>query len=203
VNTWKIIFATLVIFGAGVVTGGLLVSYSDRTHIPGKAPAEDPHKAGLNGSTNAGMARTHFLPVPLRKDFIDRLDKELKLTPAQREHIEKIMSHGQEQAKRTWQKIEPEMNGVLTEARDRIRCELTPAQQTQFEELLKQKGRGSKQDKTNAPSSTVTNSANLEIDSLLCMFGIKMDCLSSNYTTAPVLLQTEKAPLPRLTEPGS
>ena len=30
-NTWKIILATLVIFVAGVLTGGLLVSYTDHT----------------------------------------------------------------------------------------------------------------------------------------------------------------------------
>ena len=29
-NTWKVILATLVIFIAGVLTGGLLVGYSDR-----------------------------------------------------------------------------------------------------------------------------------------------------------------------------
>jgi len=33
VNIWKVILATLVIFITGVVTGGLLVSYTDRASL--------------------------------------------------------------------------------------------------------------------------------------------------------------------------
>lgn len=41
-NSWKIILATVVIFGCGVVTGGLLVNYVERAHpeirrSPGRA----------------------------------------------------------------------------------------------------------------------------------------------------------------------
>ena len=31
-NNWKVIFATVVIFGAGVITGGLLVNYVNYSH---------------------------------------------------------------------------------------------------------------------------------------------------------------------------
>jgi hypothetical protein len=216
VNTWKAILATLVIFGAGVLTGGLLVSYSDRAaHNPSTKPVGAETQRVLSGSTNASAARDGkmpaALPVPLRKDFVERLDKELKLKPEQRERIEKIISTGQEQTKKIWQKIEPEMNGAMTETRDRIRCELSPEQQTQFEELLKQKAHNpqrtpSRDKSTNAPSTGVTNSASLDMDELLClMFAMKHECVNSNATAdSQTMLQiSPKLLLQPLNEPGS
>src|ERR1041385_9373980 len=40
VNTWKVILATLVIFGTGVVTGGLLVVYSNNMTHHQEKPVE-------------------------------------------------------------------------------------------------------------------------------------------------------------------
>jgi hypothetical protein len=163
VNTWKVIFATLVIFGAGVLTGGLLVSYSDRAmHRPllrrdAAVEAQREHVV----ATNAGTLRENRLPppwpVPLRKDFLDRLDRELKITPAQRERIEKIIAEGQDETREIWRQIEPDMHDAWTEVRERIRDELRPDQQAQFEKLLRQRPRNAQRpsDKsTNAPPAT-------------------------------------------------
>jgi hypothetical protein len=207
VNTWKVILATLAIFGAGVVTGGLLVSYSDKAHSSQRQPAET-QPGVFAGGTNASVSRDKLpshMPAPLRKDFVDRLDKELKLKPDQREHIEKIIGNGKEQAKRIWMRIEPEMNSVLMEARDKIGCELSTEQKVQFEEMLKQKAR--KNDKgTNAPASSgSTNSAALDTDAMLCLFGIRTECLNSNSpaTSHSILHLDPKAPLRQRSEPGS
>jgi Spy/CpxP family protein refolding chaperone len=141
VNPWKVILATLVIFGAGIATGTFLAGNSNpvsRLHRR-LAAAEGAHHA-----TNASEANREFkfpppLGLPLRKDFLDRLEKEIKLTPQQRERIEKIITEGQERTKELWEVIEPEMHDVLVETREGIRNELTPEQQASFSELLKRR----------------------------------------------------------------
>jgi hypothetical protein len=131
VNTWKVILATLVIFGAGVITGGLLVTYSDnvmrRSH---RAAVPDKEKRAASPAPNA--ARDLRVPLPpnilLRKDFLERLDHELKLNSEQRERIEKIIGEGQER-----------IHEELAETRGKIRAELKPGQQDLFTELLKRR----------------------------------------------------------------
>jgi hypothetical protein len=142
VNTWKVILATLVIFGAGVITGGLLVTYSDsvmrRSH---KAAVPDKAKRVVSPAPNA--ARDIRVPLPpniiLRKDFLERLDHELKLNAEQRDHIEKILGEGQERIKAVTQKFEPQVREELAETREKIRAELRPEQQELFTELLKRR----------------------------------------------------------------
>ena len=138
-NTWKVILATLVIFGAGVMTGGLLVGYSDRSW--GRPPHQPPSvdaQHGTLGTPNAGPAHETRLPpppnAPLRKDFVERLNRELKLNPEQHERIEKIVSEGQERTRELWRE---EWSGT----RQKIRNELTPEQQTRFEQLFKSRPR--------------------------------------------------------------
>lgn len=142
-NTWKVILATLVIFGAGVITGGLLVTYSDNVqrHQRRQMFAEVQRMAQKPATNNA--ARGIRVPLPanilLRKDFLERLDKELKLTAEQRERIEKIIGEGQERIKGITQKYEPQVTDELAETRGKIRAELKPGQQDLFNELLKRR----------------------------------------------------------------
>ena len=139
-NTWKVILATLVIFGAGVVTGGLLVVYSnDVAHRAD--PLAQPEGPKRVAQLPPGPGRENRLPVAqhflLRKEFLKRLDEELKLTPAQREHIEKIMDEGQQRIQEYSRQIDPQVRGELAATRERIRAELTPVQQTVYADLLK------------------------------------------------------------------
>jgi hypothetical protein len=139
VNTWKVILATLVIFGAGVVTGGLLVGYSDRAlhHQSRKLPVEVQHEPVVATNTAAVRENRPLPPPPnalFRKDFMERLNHELDLSPEQHEHIEKIVSEGQDRTRELW-RVE------WIETRQRIRKELGPKQQAQFEELFKSRPR--------------------------------------------------------------
>jgi Spy/CpxP family protein refolding chaperone len=135
VNFWKIILATVVIFGAGVTTGGLLVTYVDHAH-PGnvRRPTEsDPHPP-------AGIS----VPMPhavekLGKQFVQQLDDTLRLTPEQRGKIAKIIADGQKRNQEIWRtNAAPLVRQVMQEVNRQIRVELTPEQQKQFEELMKQ-----------------------------------------------------------------
>jgi len=160
VNTWKVIFATVVIFVAGVLTGSLLVRFK-QTHSAQKS-SEPVHTASLQ---NTNASREFKLPPPLmgplRKDFLDRLQRELKISAPQRERIEKIICDGQEQTRIIWEEISPDMHQTIINTKDKIRAELTAEQRTKFEELFKPKPRSVAKpaNSTNAVSSMVTNAA--------------------------------------------
>jgi hypothetical protein len=162
VNTWKVILATLVIFGAGVVTGGLIVSLSNRESKPLAkiASADDPARPP-DGETNRAPVR---LPPPVSvpqhsvsRDFLTCLDRELKLSPEQRERIKKIIAEGQEQTKTLWKTIEPDVHKEMREIKDKIRAELTPEQQTRFNELLKPRSKQKSSEEKHPGAAPSTN----------------------------------------------
>jgi hypothetical protein len=136
VNAWKIILATLVIFGAGVITGGLIVNYSNERRSPATALVETPKR-------NVMAAREPRLPIApnflLRKEFLERLNRELDLSAEQRGRIEKRICDGQEQIKELSKLIEPDVQDVLFDTREKIRCELNEQQKALYTELLKKK----------------------------------------------------------------
>ncbi len=160
-NAWKVILATLVIFGAGVITGGLLVKFIDAStpHPPLTQPGapENARRPGTSPATARQNKLPAPLPGPLRKDFLDRLDRDLKLSTQQHECIEKIICEGQEKTKAIWEEVEPDMHEVLAETRSRICGELTPEQRTCFEQSLKQQK--SKNASTNAPPAAAAPAA--------------------------------------------
>ncbi len=147
-NTWKVILATLVIFAAGVVTGGLLVSHVERHRAktlratlrqPAWRPIEPrpgtiirPDEPGRGGPTT-------YLPRGLRMDLLERLDREVRLSPEQRERIEKILAEGQERNRQLWERIQPEIRREIQQTHERIRAVLDPEQRQKFEELMKQR----------------------------------------------------------------
>lgn len=129
-NNWKVIFASLVIFGAGVVTGGLLVSHthpsrSRSVHPHPVAPAEAPAPVANPAGRPPENARLRP-PEILSKQFLQRLTEELRLSPDQHDAIQKIIGERQNQ-----------MRKVVQDTRLEIREELRPDQQQQFDELVK------------------------------------------------------------------
>jgi hypothetical protein len=161
-NSWKIILAVVVIFGAGVITGGLLVN-----NVEPPRPKDIQHPAGeLNPHPQANN-RDHDQPDPqdfpkphppemLSKQFVQRLDKTLHFTPEQRVAIAKIVADGQERNHEIWTNVAPQFHKVLQDVRQQIREQLTPAQQKQFEELMKRFRPAGHHPQTpaNSPSST-------------------------------------------------
>lgn len=149
-SPWKVILATMIIFGCGVVTGGLVVKVRN---TPRAARIEQGlHQPGRNVALNN--------PAPpwqiQRNEFLRRMDKQIELTPDQRQRIEKIMHQSQERTRPLWQQIAPQMGEELRRVREEIRNELTPEQQKKFNDLLK--ARPNRKDGTNAPTRvTATN----------------------------------------------
>lgn len=138
-NNWKVIFATVVIFGAGVITGGLLVNYAQvsfQNAVHHKAAGNAEVRPGGRAAGN-GKVRT---PEVLNKQFLQDLNESLHLSEAQREQIRKIISEGQSQIRKT-----------IVDARLEIRETLTTEQKERFDELIKRPARKAAHN-TNSPA---------------------------------------------------
>jgi Spy/CpxP family protein refolding chaperone len=142
VNSWKVILAAVVIFGAGVLTGGLLVNYVDHpllqnVRLPFAEARLHPQTGGRDQLRQEEFPRPRS-PEMLKKEFVEHLGDALKLTPAQYDAIQKIFTEGQEQNRQIWTNVAPKMRQVMEGVQQQIRAELTPDQQKQFETLVKQ-----------------------------------------------------------------
>jgi Spy/CpxP family protein refolding chaperone len=120
VNAWRAICAALVIFAAGVVTGGLTV----RLKLPDTPTRNAPGTFGT---------------LRQRGELVDRLQRQLYLTPPQRTRIEQILHENHDRMKQLWDSIAPQAQEEHRRVQELIRAELTPEQQKAFEELMKRR----------------------------------------------------------------
>lgn len=141
-NSWKVILATVVIFGAGVLTGGLLVNYVDHGHggngrFPFWRGHSYPRMAERRPSPPGALPRPRS-PQMWRKEFTRHLDEALHLTPKQHAAIAKIIAEGQERNREIWTKYAaPKMRQEIEQVHQRIRAQLTPKQQRKFDEMVR------------------------------------------------------------------
>lgn len=122
-SPWKVIFATLVIFCSGLVTGAVLVKqFGTKPH------AQRGQQAG-GGTKPVAPPAWHNQ----QKELMRRMEKELSLTPEQKQKIDKILEDSHERTKPIREKITEEMKSV----REQIKAELTPEQLPKYEASLK------------------------------------------------------------------
>jgi Spy/CpxP family protein refolding chaperone len=116
----------MVIFGTGVVTGGLLVRNADR----GRSSRPQPNQQVLRQfqPTTTGM----------RMDFLRRVQRDLDLTAEQRERIDRILKESQERSRKIMEPVSPLLRQELQQIKAAFREELTPEQRARFDALLKQ-----------------------------------------------------------------
>ncbi len=120
-NSWKVILATMVIFAAGVVTGGILTwrlqqaNLMRRTHRPAEL------------STPAGW----------RLEFLRRAQRELDLSPDQREKVDKILKQSQERTRDILEPVSPQLRAEMQRTKEEFRSVLSADQQAKFDEILK------------------------------------------------------------------
>jgi hypothetical protein len=145
-NSWKLVLATVVIFLAGMITGGLLVQHLNRATLENTELAPGESVVRVAPPQVQAQVRMPEVPLPrlaerLSKEFVKRLDKSLRLTPEQHTAIAKIVADGQERNHAIWTnvapQVAPQMRQVMQGVQREIREHLTPAQLKQFEELMK------------------------------------------------------------------
>src|SRR5258706_5466393 len=129
----------MVIFGTGVVTGGLMVKYSSA----GRGP--HPHGSG------PGRPAQPVSASGMKFEFLRRAERELNLTPEQRERIDKIISSSQERTKKIMEPVTPKIREDMKQTNEEVRSVLTPEQQHHFDELLEQLQRPCEQRRTQSP----------------------------------------------------
>ena len=153
-NFWKVILATIVIYGAGVMTGSLLIN-----HV-GYSPVKSSHHPDALATSGDSNSRTNApgqqaprqarLPEMLSKQFLQRLNEELRLAPEQHEAIQKIITDSQNL-----------MHKTMQDARLEIREQLTPEQRSKFDEMVKRPPRrpsnSTNAPPVNAPAAALTN----------------------------------------------
>ena len=142
-NVWKIVFATLVIFVAGIVTGATLVRIAQRppwnprrgenrvlypANPVNPAIPSEPRLPNAGGQLQGGI---------LGREFIQVLERQLELTSDQRERLGRIVAEGQERVRQLRSRIDPELRKELQQTKEQIRTVLTPEQREQFEQLMK------------------------------------------------------------------
>lgn len=125
-SPWKVILATMVIFGSGVITGGLLM----KSAIPAIV-AREPAQTVISSNQPPPLGRFQ------QPSFLRQIQKQLDLTPGQHDEIEKIMKESQERTRKYWDQISPQLRVEMKQVRQEIRDVLNPGQQRRFDELLR------------------------------------------------------------------
>lgn len=128
---WKAIGAALVLFVAGVLSGAM-----GQRLIESRASkaAESPPRPFPGGP-----------PAPWtgeRMSFIERLTKELVLSPEQATAIDREMKLTQETMRKLWEPIGSKAQEEMARSREAVRAILTEEQQAKMDEMFKRHGPG-------------------------------------------------------------
>jgi hypothetical protein len=144
----------MLIFGTGVVTGGLLVHHADRSR------ERHPQRATPTRPTPTSPAGL------MRLDFLRRAQRELDLTPEQHESIERILKEGQERTKKIMETVEPRRREEFRKTMEEFRAVLTPEQRNRLDAIVKEQQQRAREQRkaappreappTNAPAATNT-----------------------------------------------
>ena len=136
---WKFIFAALLIFAAGAITGFTVSNFQAKTR------------------RQAELAKRETIPFMLWQRFeqLRRVERQLELTAEQRTKIEVQIKESQERFRKLWEPLAPEAKVELEQLRQRVFAEMTPEQKTKFEEILRQRTGRRPGEGTNAPSNNL------------------------------------------------
>jgi len=131
----------MVIFGTGVVTGGLLV------HHAGKGRDRRPQR-----SANVFRPGQPLTAGVMRLEFLRRMERELEVTPQQREPIDRILKEGQERTKKVMETVEPRRREEFRKTIEAFRAVLTPAQRKRLDALIKQQQQRTREQRKASPT---------------------------------------------------
>ncbi len=130
----------MVIFGTGVVTGGLLVNFAQR------GQGRHPQRSGAVARPQQPVS-----PGVMRIEFLRRVERDLALTPAQREPVDKVLREGQERMKKLMETVEPRRREEYKRTVEEFRAVLTPEQRKRLDALLKQQQQRAREQRKAAP----------------------------------------------------
>jgi hypothetical protein len=159
VNFWKPILAAVVIFTAGLVTGGLTLNLSPTPAPVSTWDAPDSSRS----SPDAWQSRSGEMPPrvgppregpsrdgPPREVFgqgrerhlealCKRMEEDLGLDPAQREKVESIIRGTHERVHALVDGVKPQTHAEFQRMEQEIKEVLTPAQVAKFDEMAEKR----------------------------------------------------------------
>lgn len=125
---WKAISAALLLFLAGVISG-VMAQRLISSRAQSAAPVAKPNPA-----------RAHMPWANQRMDFVQRLTRDLELTPEQASAIDQIMKDSQQRMRELWEPVAPKAQEEMNRSRSEVDAILTEEQRTRMEELFKRRG---------------------------------------------------------------
>ncbi|MBL9173228.1 MAG: hypothetical protein JNL10_06835 [Verrucomicrobiales bacterium] len=124
----KLVLCVLLLFTAGMVTGGAAVRLRDRVR-----------------TRNLNQIRGDVPnSVWQRVEFFRKAQRDLSLDREQRNRIESHLRESQENVRQLWAPVAPKVRAEMDSLRDRIRTELTPEQQARFDQVLLERRKSGK-----------------------------------------------------------
>jgi Spy/CpxP family protein refolding chaperone len=127
-KTWQVILATIVIFVAGLVTGGAtalgIVRWAG-------------HHRGGGAMFGMGLARSGQM-VPFGQQLMRSFANKLDLTEEQRAKIAPIVRRAASELARDRHEVQQRSAQTIERMQDQVREILTPEQRVKFEELVAQ-----------------------------------------------------------------
>jgi len=142
VNTARIVLAALVIFAAGVLTGGVGAGLAgrvlrERSAREGESVAAPPRS---EGASNRSATATVKPPGNAQLEAMSRWSRDLDLEPSQRERIEGVLKTAQGRLRDLWLPVAPRARGEIEAARREIEGLLSSDQRRRWDELRHRRG---------------------------------------------------------------
>ena len=142
VHAWRIATAALVIFAAGVLTGGVsaeLVSWRLRGTKPA-GPAGHRMSDGLPSNSAERVLPAVRLPGAARLELAEKLSSELDLTPDQKTEFLKALAETQGRLAKIWNPVIPAAKSEVEQFHRRLAEILTPEQKAKLDRLTQRRG---------------------------------------------------------------
>lgn len=137
VQAWRIATAALIIFAAGVLTGGVsaeLVSLRLRASRPKPSVAARPTN-GPAANVPDRILPAVRLPGAARLELAERLAGELDLTPDQKTEFLKALAESQGRLAKLWNPVIPSAKSEVDQFNRRLAEILTPDQMAKLDRL--------------------------------------------------------------------
>ena len=150
----RIVLAALVIFAAGVLTGGAGVGLAGRLRrdrspggvgsgssvVPGRVapmPAVSPVPTqGRSNGLSASLARP---PGRAQIEAMARWSRELELEASQRQRIDAILERAGVRLRDLWEPVAPQARAEIDAARRQLEQTLTPEQRQRWNEVRRRR----------------------------------------------------------------
>lgn len=140
----KILTAALVIFGAGVLTGGVTVGVANRAARGGRPALTrtmEPPSAATSGIVVDRVLPNIRPPGAARLDQAERISRELDLSPEQTTELKRLLAASRARLVQVWRPLLPEAQAEVDEFQRKLRAILTPEQRERLDRLQPPRGK--------------------------------------------------------------